>query len=995
MKVLLYLTIALCVVSQALAAALYSCSNSPIVSSNCASIINPLFGPNYSHFDLNQLSAFGFNVTLMDAGLTPIFAAISATPLCSQCQTNLQAFFCLNLYPACVTATNVTIGKKPSFPCNDASCTGLSTSCVPSVFTPGTLLFNAAYLSPNYASIPLAFNAISAGFIAQTPLLFSLPSNASIQCANQNAISAAVGFVVNEALLCTAAAVTAAYDTSNITETCPCMPFPSTGTSYCTVAADAFTNIPAIYGAIGVGLIDGGISAGVAAQASLLPVSCASCAKAVNIFACSTGFLQCNSTTNAATAFQFPCESVGANFISACSLQSAYNFATSPYNPLPNATLNAELLGVITSASSLPSSGCAYQPFTPDANCGCVPLNPTDLCQPYISGVSPFLTLTALNAAATGALAQFGAIFGIFTTSPANCSNCIARLTSALCNTIYPACGAATTAASPHCVSSCQTELAGCGSAVQLCSGAFTGLSNNVSICTPYVSTVPALNTATNCPALPVVLIPCGSKANIAVNDSTCNSFVSPSGSIFPLVWLNPVAAAGLANNIDLIVAGAAQGVCSNCQAAINELFCNMAYLSCITTTPTSAVPISLSIPQWGCMTDLNSEFLDCVPPTINTPVGINAFVAGFSAGFALNNVTIASSFNSTGNQFYALFAPLSQIGIEYSCNDFHTENNRTILQTCPCVTVPTATLGGCAPYVTYPVAATFNTPDIATAVLGDPNLVNLIAFSCSDCGTKATEFACLAAFPMCLPAPLPGFIPVNLSVCQNSLITCRALQYTDPEIVALFNLVSLLPSLGGAITAPNVSTILNTCSNFPANGFVPPTYTALPECPCATLPAASQCAPFVSHPVGPFLANLLPAARMALEGAILQFDAGVDYTTCTNCKNAVDFNLCNIVYPICTPTQLAVRGCESNCSSNVLFCADQAGSQTVCETLSSFGALSNLTTCNPFTYTDTQCSTSSTLPPPPSNSKHSGTSSLMPSFFAFILVALFAKILF
>jgi len=426
-----------------------------------------------------------------------------------------------------------------------------------------------------------------------------------------------------------------------------------------------------------------------------------------------------------------------------------------------------------------------------------------------------------------------------------------------------------------------------------------------------------------------------------------------------------------------------------------------MAYLSCQTYTPVmTGLPITLYVPQWGCTSDLNLEFVDCVPPTANTPAAMAAFIAGFSASFTLNNVSLATSFSTTAATFTALFAPLSAIGINYACYDFHTFNNRTLAQTCPCVTLSAATLGNCSAYVNYPVSVMLNSPLIAPAVLSDPSLTSLFAFSCSDCQTAATQFACLAAFPQCLPAPLPGFIPVSQSVCQNSLTTCRAIQYTDPEITALFALVSQLPSLGSAFTAPNVSTILNACVNFPpVGGFTPVNYTALPQCPCVPLSAStSKCASFVGHDVGTFLANLDIVTRATLEGTVLGFDAGFDYTGCLNCKNAVDYTLCNAIYPICTTTQLAVRACLSNCTTNVAFCTD-TNTAAICSTLS--GAFStNVATCNPVEYEDLHCTTSSTNPKSsahstPKSSTHSGSSSLMPSFFVFILVALFAKILF
>jgi len=533
-------------------------------------------------------------------------------------------------------------------------------------------------------------------------------------------------------------------------------------------------------------------------------------------------------------------------------------------------------------------------------------------------------------------------------------------------------------------VSSCQAELSGCGSVVQLCSGAFSGLSSNASICAPYTSAVAPL-TAVNCPALPAIVIPCANQAVINVNDTSCKNYVT--NSIYPLAWLDKNGAAALAG-IDANIAYTGTQVCSNCAAAINELLCNMAYLRCQVFTPAvTGLPITLYLPQWGCLSDLYAEFQDCVPPTFTTQAAINAFVNGVIAGFPLiNGVTIDSSYNTTGNTFSQLFSPLSAYKVNYACFDFHSTRSPYV-QTYPCTTLSATTLGNCAPYVNYPVAVTLNNSLIAPGVLSDPSLSSLIQFSCPDCAAKATEFACLAAFPQCgAPTPL-GYNFVDVSICQNSLITCRAAQYADPELLSLLGLVS---TTGLAITFPNVTTILTACANF-QTGFVPVNYTQKPQCPCASLPTTSLCANSISHPVGPFLAALPDTLRATLESTILRYDNGVDYSTCTNCKNAVDFNLCNVVYPICTATQLAVRACLSNCTANVAFCTD-ANAEAICTTLAAAQAISNLTTCNPFTYSDTNCFTSSTAF---KSSTHSGTSSLMPSFFVFIFVALFAKILF
>jgi len=354
----------------------------------------------------------------------------------------------------------------------------------------------------------------------------------------------------------------------------------------------------------------------------------------------------------------------------------------------------------------------------------------------------------------------------------------------------------------------------------------------------------------------------------------------------------------------------------------------------------------------------------------------------------------MGTSYNTANTLFTSMFGPLSAYHINYACFDFHTEVNRSPLyQTCPCITLDAVTLDGCAPYVNYPVAIVLDSPEIAPAVLSDPSLTSLIQFSCPDCANKLTEFACTAAFPQCITGTT-GFYPVHQNVCLNSLATCRAVQFTDPELTALLGLVSAVPGFSG-FTAPNVSTILNACAPFTSVGFFPTNYTALPPCACSSLPATSQCASYVSHPVGNFLANLDTTTRASLEGFVLQFDAGFNYAGCPNCKNGVDFTLCNAIYPICTTTQLAVRGCISDCTANVDFCTDTT-TEGICSSVLA-AAFSNLTTCNPTLYADTHCTTSSTTPKSSihSSTHPSGSSSLMPSFFVFILVALFAKILF
>jgi len=467
-----------------------------------------------------------------------------------------------------------------------------------------------------------------------------------------------------------------------------------------------------------------------------------------------------------------------------------------------NATLNAQLLAVITAASSLPSSNCAYQPFTPDANCGCSPLASTDVCYSYISGVSPFIpaaTLVTLNLVVINSLPSLMSTIALFNTSAGYCPNCINRITSSLCNAVYPSCDPVTTAAAPHCLLSCELELAECGYAP---------------VCLDYIS--------------------------------------------------------------------------------------------------------------------LSSDLTVCAP-------------------------------------YNSLVAPLS----------FGTNCNYT------CVNLTASTLGVCAPYVNYPVSIFLNTSAIAFEVslaLTDPDLMNLFAFSCPACAAAITQFICISAFPGC--NPFTPFYPVDVSVCTDSLATCRADQYTSPDITALLSLVSALHL---NFTAPNVSLILSTCEGLLVGGFIPPTYAPLAACPCGTIPASSMCAQYVSHPIGGFLANLPLATRATLEATILGFDVSVMYAGCPNCQGAVDFNLCNAAYPSCTNSQLAIRACESDCIANVGFCTDSTDAIGVCTQLSALGAYSN-SSCAPIPYSVNVCNN----PPPPS-----GASSLMPSFFVFILVAMFSKILF
>jgi len=404
-----------------------------------------------------------------------------------------------------------------------------------------------------------------------------------------------------------------------------------------------------------------------------------------------------------------------------------------------------------------------------------------------------------------------------------------------------------------------------------------------------------------------------------------------------------------------------------------------MAYLSCTTYAPTISVPINLYLPQWGCTSpDFNRELQDCVPPFVQTASDISNFIATMTVNLQL------TTFATAATTISAQFAPLSAVGINYTCNSFYTGINRNVLDTCPCIPLdPINVLGGCGPYVNYSVSVMLNSPLVAQAVLSNKDLMNLITFSCPDCFTKATEFACLAAFPLCLPYPGQAYIPVNQSVCNNSLVTCRAIQYADPELIGLIGSIS--QALGLSFAAPNVTSILDTCAVLPTNGFIPPNYQPLDECACDSMPASSQCNGIINHQVAFFLANLNQTIQAKLEGTILQFDTPFNYTGCPNCKKAVDFDLCNAAYPACTDEKIAVRGCASDCLNNVAFCTDTTV-PAIC-TLLSAAYSTDSATCNPIPFSLSKCSSTS--------SHHSGTSSLVPSFFVFMLVALLAKILF
>lgn len=978
MKVLLFLTVAVLCISQALAQAV--CSNTNITSTNCGSLINNLIVTSgYKYFDLTQ---FAPNVDLVavETKLSIFFASLDFSPLCSQCIANIKAFSCLTVYPSC----NDT-APTPNIPCDDFICNaGLLQSCIPGVFVNGSVLFNPGLTQAAYYPIQLAFAGTSAAFVANITTLFNLIGNPLLGCTNQGSIrdffNTQLGLIASpNTVVCNVAPMASFSAINYLTDMCPCMPFPSIGTTYCTNPEVGIGKIPAIYAVLGVTNVDFGIAMAVANQSSLLVgagLNCTSCDASLRKFSCGTGFLQCNASAFSAiasSAFSFPCQSVGSNFIAACSLNEAYNLLVSPLNPFPNPTLANELSNAIAGALSLPVSPplCTSQTITPDSNCGCIPLRSGDVCQPYISGVSSFLPLDYLNTTAYTQMATLGLLSNLYM---ANCSSCAQRITSALCHAVYPSCGVLSTALT-HCTSSCVTELSGCN-AQELCFvfEAQGGLSST--ICGSYSSMAPA-----PCPSalLPPFVQGCGNQSVINMTvDSVCALYVG--NSLMPLDKLDPITAASLPS-IDGLIFSFSFTFCKGCQAALAELFCNMKYLKCQSYSPAQTMSISLSIPSWGCTSSLLEEYGDCAPPGVKfDSVGLSYFIGNFSSQFTINpldpfSLTLETIFTQTNALFTAQSAPLAAINITYQCNIFKTFVGRSFFPAdeCPCVTLSTATLGGCAPYVNYQVAAFLNNSFIAQGIFSDPDLMNLAGLTCNDCAAKSYELACVSQFPMCITGPGTGYIAVNKSVCDNVLDTCRVKQFNTADVMAL---LSIAGAVDPNLRTPNITKFLSSCDYYPTNSiFFPTNYTALPPCNCSMIPPSSMCAPFVTYPIASFLANLPPTTRALVEGIAFGQSAS---SNCASCKNAINHNMCFAVNPMCTSTEIAVRTCQSVCTTGLSFCDSASGAQAICTT----SPLS-------IAFSTTNCSTPSnpysgdmTCPAPPSVA-----SSFLPSLL-FVAIA-------
>jgi len=199
-----------------------------------------------------------------------------------------------------------------------------------------------------------------------------------------------------------------------------------------------------------------------------------------------------------------------------------------------------------------------------------------------------------------------------------------------------------------------------------------------------------------------------------------------------------------------------------------------------LTTTKTNpnVTVITLFIPSWGCMADFLSEINDCAPLSLQ---GNNATLAAFQAGFipqfALpGQPNLNQTYSAAGAQFAAQFtAQAAAYNISYQCASFYS--TRSPLDTCPCVTLTPATLGGCAPFVNYQVSIMLNSTAYALGALGDPNIMALAGFSCPDCTTKIQEFACLSTFPGCAAGTGNGYLIIDQSICNNAFNTCRIQQ--------------------------------------------------------------------------------------------------------------------------------------------------------------------------------------------------------------------------
>jgi hypothetical protein len=588
MKVLLYLTLALCI-AQAYS---FTCTNSTqlSVNSNCAAILNPLImAGSYNYFDLTQL---GFTVANIDAGLGTFFSEIAMSPLCAQAQANLKSLACQTLYPTC--AVSVSANFTPAIPCNDLFCGALLGSSLPGSFVNGSGLYNPAFGVAPFNMIGLAYQGVASGFVSALLQFFGATANASFTgCQNLGllqtffaGIAHSAGVAANESLSCPTITLYA-QQPSYPTDSCPCMPYPS-NTVYCTAAANGFNLIPAIYGLpqLNASIIELQVQMGVNAQLAMFTgVGCPSCNSAIQKFACSTAFLQCTSATNSATALQFPCQAVGQNLINACSLNAIIQLFNNPANPNPGliATLNA----TVNQANALPSSNCAVQSFVNDSVCPCVTLSPAVLsnCSAFVNyPVATFLNNSLIAQTALNASSMNLGLLAAYT-----CPTCVNQLAQFACLSAFPQCIAGGPVVVPLSQQFCNDTLNTCRFQ-QLASPLIQGLLKVVTLIVPSLK-VPSpalltslLNLCGNLPPLGFLPMnytapmpcPCGP----VPASSKCAQYIKNPVAPF-LANLDDTTRGTLEAAVLAFDAGANAGACMGCLNAVDQNLCTIAYPSC------------------------------------------------------------------------------------------------------------------------------------------------------------------------------------------------------------------------------------------------------------------------------------------------------------------------------------------------------------------------------------------------------------------------------
>jgi hypothetical protein len=843
-------------------------------------------------------------------------------------------------------------------------------------------------LSAMYSNFSQAFIGVASGYLATLAgVIFSNPSaNPLLGCGNLDLINTGLmnSLQIAASPNCTSSA---SYGIQpNATDMCPCMSYTPMANSFCQGIPMA-ASISSIYMVLNTTIVDGMAFLGYNQFSGALTASgasCPSCNNAIKEYVCSTAFLSCQTMPSSVNSLQTPYDA-GINLITACSLYELYGFAINSLNPTPNPVLAGTLMSFIVSAELLlaasPPTSIVYGYL--DNNCGCQTLSPgNSFCGIYVATPIPFFfNATMIDGIAKNLyMTNLTAITALYAPT---CASCNAHLQSVICSSVFPACvmgnylGPASTAIQ-KCTSSCNSDLSSCN-AMDLCTTLTNGglFSSNASTCVTYSNSIPL-----NCPLLPWQVTPCSTGSNVFTPspvDGTCSPYLNGNCYV-PLASVNATAAMQF-QSIDYIMAGlgSTSTFCQNCLEAINELLCNMKYLACVPTNPSMTV-LTLYIPSWGCMADFMSEINDCAPLSLQ---GSNATLAAFQAGFipllslGPGQPTLNQTFSIAAAQFAANAA---MYGLPYKCNSFYSTRNP--VDTCPCVTLSAATLGGCAPFVNYQVSIMLNSTAYALGALGDPNIMALSGFSCPDCTTKIQEFACLSTFPGCAAGTGNGYLIIDQSICNNAFNTCRIQQLADPDVQALLQLFSTLQLPG--VNIPNAVALGGVCGFFPTPAFIPTGYMAKPQCPCAAMSSSSRCQPFVTHAVVPFLANLTGAVQVELENAVLNADATV-MTNCVSCKNAVDEVLCASIYPTCTDTSIASRTCLSDCLPTVQLCTDDpVNSQAICSNPIVQAALSsNSTTCVPLNnlFQGQTCTVG-------------GVNALVPSFFL-LAIAMVIKALF